>query len=127
FSISRYLFDNGEMPDPLFNSCPGCKTEWAFDYSGNIYSCTATVGKLGEELGTFYPDITRKDDIIDQWEERDVTSIPECKECSVQLACGGGCAAVAKNKTGNIISPDCRPITELLELGIAHYFKEEIK
>jgi uncharacterized protein len=53
FSVSKFLFEQGELPDPLFDACPGTKTEWAFDYTGKIYSCTATVGKEGEELGTF--------------------------------------------------------------------------
>ncbi len=125
FSISRFLFDNGELPDPLFDSCPGCKTEWAFDYTGSIYSCTATVGKKNEELGTFYPEKTLKEDIIEKWEDRDVTSIPECRDCSSQLLCGGGCAAVAKNNSGKILSPDCRPVKDLLSLGISYYFEKE--
>jgi len=123
YSVSKFLADNGELPEPLFDSCPACKTEWAFDYTGKIYSCTATVGKTDESLGTFYPSVTKKEDIITQWESRDVTSIPECKDCSVQLACGGGCGSVAGNKTGKICSPDCRPAKELMELGFSSYFK----
>ncbi len=123
YSLSKFLFEKGELPDPLFDSCPGCKTEWAFDYTGRIYSCTATVGKSGEVLGTFYPEVSRKDDIIAEWESRDVTSIPQCRECPVRLACGGGCASVAKNRTGKILSPDCRPVTELMGLGLPLYFK----
>ena len=125
FSISRFLFENGELPTPLFDACTGCKTEWAFDYTGHIFSCTATVGKPGESLGTFYPEVTRKNDIIERWEERDVTVIPECKDCSLQLACGGGCAAVAFNRTGDLHSSDCRPIKELLEMGLSLYFEQE--
>lgn len=124
YSISKFLSENGTMPDPLFDSCPACKTEWAFDCTGKIYSCTATVGKSDESLGTFYPEVILIQDIIRQWESRDVTTIPECKSCPVQLACGGGCGSVAKNKNGSICSPDCRPVKELLELGFAAYFKE---
>ncbi len=123
FSVSKFLFENGELPKPLFDSCPACKTEWAFDYTGNIYSCTATVGKRGEELGTYYPEVTKKDDIISTWQQRDVTVIPECSGCPGQLLCGGGCGAVAKNKTGNILSPDCRPVKPLLGMGLSLYFK----
>ena len=122
YSISKFISENGDLPDPLFDACPACKTEWAFDYTGQIYSCTATVGKADELLGTYYPEVNRKNDIIEQWEKRDVTAIRECRECPVQLACGGGCGSVAKNRTGNICSTDCRPVKELLELGFSAYF-----
>jgi uncharacterized protein len=126
FSISKFLFENGELPSPLYDSCPGTKTEWAFDYTGSIYSCTATVGKKAEALGTFYPTVSKREELIEQWQERDVTVIKECQSCNLRLACGGGCASVAFNKTGQIHSPDCRPITELLEMGISTYFKKEL-
>lgn len=124
FSISKFLFEHGEMPEPLFDSCPGCKTEWAFDFSGRIYSCTATVGKEGESLGMFYPSVTKKHDIIEQWEQRDVTTIAACEGCASQLACGGGCAAVAKNTNGTIGSPDCRPVRDLMGMGLSLYFNQ---
>lgn len=121
FSLSRFLWENGELPDPLFDACPGCKSEWAFDYTGRMYACTATVGKDGEELGTFHPAVTRNEGRIAEWEERDVTAIAECRDCGLQLACGGGCGAVAKNRTGRLLAPDCRPVRELLEMGISLY------
>lgn len=126
FSITKFLFENGELPSPLFDACPGTKTEWAFDYTGKIYSCTATVGKSGSSLGTFYPEVSLEKEKVNDWEERDVTTITECKTCNLQLACGGGCAAVAFNKTGRLHSPDCRPIKESIGLGISLYFNKEI-
>ena len=126
YSISKFLSENGSLPDPLFDACPACKTEWAFDYTGQIYSCTATVGKTDESLGTFFPEVSRRDDMIAAWENRDVTAIAECFTCSIQLACGGGCGSVAKNRTGNVCSTDCRPVKELLELGFSAYFDKEI-
>ncbi len=127
YSISKFLAENGSLPDPLFDACPACKTEWAFDYTGQIYSCTATVGKPGESLGTFYPDVSRRDELISEWENRDVTAIAECSACNMQLACGGGCGSVAKNRTGSVCSSDCRPVKELLELGFSAYFEQEQK
>jgi len=124
WSLSKFLSENGTLPDPLFDSCPACKTEWAFDYTGSIYSCTATVGKSDELLGTFYPHVTRKEELIEKWETRDVTSIPECRNCPVQLACGGGCGSVAKNKSGIVNAPDCRPVKELMELGFSVYLNQ---
>ena len=51
-------------------------------------------------------------------------TLPERKDCGVQLACGGGCGSVAKNKNGTVCSTDCRPVKELLELGFGAYFTE---
>lgn len=124
YSISKFLAENGALPDPLFDACPACKSEWAFDFTGHIFSCTATVGKEGESLGTFYPEVSRKAELIQAWENRDVTSIPECSACSMQLACGGGCGSVAKNRTGSVCSTDCRPVKELLGLGFSAYFEQ---
>ncbi len=126
YSISKFLLENGDMPEPLFDSCPGCKTEWAFDYTGRIYSCTATVGKEGEALGAFYPEKKLNENDIKIWKDRDVTTLEECRICSLQLLCGGGCAAAAKNRTGSIMNPDCRPVKELLEMGISLYFEKGV-
>jgi uncharacterized protein len=127
FSVARFLFEDGELPKPLFDSCPGTKTEWAFDATGKIYSCTATVGKTAEALGTFYPSVALSEEAVAEWEERDVTSIAACRTCELRLACGGGCASVAFNKTGNLQSPDCRPVKELLGMGISLYFNSELQ
>lgn len=126
FSIARFIFENGELPYPLFDSCSGTKTEWAFDYTGRVYSCTATVGNQGDELGTFYPDVNIYSEKVEEWEERDVLSIKECATCAVRLACGGGCAAISKNRTGKLHAPDCRPVQGLLELGMGLYSKVEV-
>ena len=121
FSIARFLFDRGELPAPLFDACPACKTEWAFDYAGRIYPCTANVGKPGESVGTFFPGRSVDEASVESWQERDVLGIGACRGCAVQLACGGGCGAVAKNRDGAIAAPDCRPVKELLSLGGALY------
>lgn len=121
FSVARYLSDKGKLPAPMFDACPGTKTEWAFDYTGHIYSCTATVGKAEESLGTFFPVVKLDREQAECWAERDVLAIPKCKSCELQLACGGGCGSVAKNQHGTVNAPDCRPIKELLTLGLGLY------
>lgn len=124
FSVAKFLFEQGELPAPLFDACTGTKTEWACDFTGNVYACTATVGKKGESLGTFYPEVSKDWTAVEEWQERDILSIPKCRTCNLSLICGGGCASMAKNYNGSLNSHDCRPVTELLELGIANYFNE---
>lgn len=126
FSISKFLSENGELPDALFDACPGCKSEWAFDYTGSIYSCTATVGKTDERLGTFFPEVTLENNKVRLWQQRDITQIDNCLTCNVNLICGGGCASVAKNQTGSLYGTDCRPVKELIGLGLATYLGNEV-
>lgn len=56
-----------------------------------------------------------------KWQSRDVLTISECKNCAVSLSCGGGCGVLAANHNGDILSPDCRPVKELVALGIEFY------
>lgn len=125
FHFVKSLHDKGELPAALFDACPGCKTEWAFDYQGNIYSCTATVGKSDETLGTFYPEVTKNEYEIEKWQDRDVLAIEECRTCNLSLVCGGGCGSVAKNKTGRLDTPDCRPIREVAQTGASLFFSTQ--
>lgn len=108
-----------------FDTCPACKTEWVFDLYGNIYGCTASCGREEYLLGTFWPEKRNNQKAVETWQKRDVKSIPKCRECNYDVICGGGCGVVAANRhSGNILSPDCRPIQELMETGVNHYIKE---
>ena len=121
----KYLVENGEMAFPTFDTCPACKSELVFDLYGDVYGCTASCGREKYKLGTVYPKIDIDEEKISQWTSRDITSIPECKDCSDALACGGGCGVVAAEKNGNIKSADCRPIIELWNLGV-NFYQEEL-
>jgi uncharacterized protein len=122
FHGMRGLYENGELPVPIFDGCPAGKKEWAFDFKGDIYGCTASVGVEKYKLGSFITgDIVNEEQIL-EWKKRDVFSIPECKTCAVSLSCGGGCGVLAANNSGGkILSPDCRPVKELVALGIDYY------
>lgn len=117
----RHLAQTGEFPVANFDGCPATKKEWAFGPDGGVYGCTATVGHAKHRLGTFAPDIARDNEAIERWRNRNVFSIPECQTCSVAPVCGGGCGAVAYQRTGTVASPDCRPVSQLFGLGARFY------
>ncbi len=121
FHFAKHLREQAALPPPLFDACPGAKTEWAFDFQGGIYSCTATVGKPDEQLGTFFPEVRLDEDAVFEWQDRDILAIPQCRECNVRLVCGGGCGSLAKNRTGTLHGPDCRPVAEVAALGVSLY------
>ena len=121
FHGMRHLAETGDFPAANFDGCPATKKEWAFGPDGGVYGCTATVGHAKHRLGTFAPTITRDEDAIARWHARNVFTIPECQTCVSAAVCGGGCGAVAFQRTGNVSSPDCRPVAPLLGLGARFY------
>ncbi|HEX2955109.1 MAG TPA: radical SAM protein, partial [Bacillota bacterium] len=126
FKGIRHLVDTGSMAMASFDTCPAAKTEWVFDLHGNIYGCTASCGREEYKLGSFFPEMSLHTQAIGQWQSRHVLNIPKCTDCSYKLVCGGGCGVIAANKTGEILTPDCRPIQALLELGV-NYYRQEIQ
>jgi len=127
FKGINHLVQTGELYLPSYDTCTACKTEWVFDLYGDIYGCTATTGQNEYKLGTYYPEFKLKADEVKEWQERSVLTIPECQTCEVSLICGGGCGAVAKSKHGKVLAPDCRPIKELLTLGLNYYSDDLLK
>jgi uncharacterized protein len=121
----RYLVDTGELYVPSFDTCPAAKTEWIFDLYGDIYGCTASCGREDFKLGTYWPEVTKNEAAIETWKNRDVTNIEKCRDCKYDIICGGGCGVVAANRhDGEILSPDCRPIQELYDIGLNFYYAE---
>jgi len=116
-----HLAETGELPAPNFDACPATKKEWAFAPDGGLYGCTATVGNPRYRLGSFHPEIVRDDEAIARWRERSVETIPACRACSLATVCRGGCGALAAEREGTPLAPDCRPVRELYGLGARHY------
>jgi len=125
FKGIRHIVDTGEMYLASFDTCPAAKTEWVFDLYGKIYGCTASCGREEYLLGTYWPEVNLNTKAISTWQNRDVRSIGACKDCKYDVICGGGCGIVAANRHGgDPLTPDCRPIQELLDIGVNHYRDE---
>lgn len=124
FKGIKHLVTTGEMYMASFDTCPAGKTEWVFDLHGDIYGCTASCGREEMKLGKFYPKVEIYQSELSEWQNRNVLNIPECVDCRHNVICGGGCGVVAKNKSGKVLSPDCRPIGEMIETGINFYIDE---
>jgi uncharacterized protein len=125
FKGIRHIVDTGEMYMASFDTCPACKTEWVFDLYGKIYGCTASCGRDEYLLGTFWPKEDIDTDQVNTWKSRNVKTIPKCRDCKYDVVCGGGCGVIAANHNdGNVLSPDCRPIQDLLDVGINHYIDD---
>ena len=125
FKGIRNIIDEERMYMASFDTCPAAKTEWVFDLYGDIYGCTAGCGRKEYRLGTFWPEVELDMDVINTWKSRDVKHIQKCNDCQYDVICGGGCGVIAANKNnGDILSPDCRPVKDLIDMGVNYYIKE---
>lgn len=123
FGVKK-MVDSGEMYVPSFDTCPAGKSEFVFDASGNIFGCTASCGREGYELGTYFPDLKFDELALKDWKTRNILNISECVDCSVGVVCGGGCGVIAKDRNGKVHSANCKPIKEVMDIGINYYRKE---
>jgi uncharacterized protein len=124
FGITKML-DSGEMFVPSFDTCPAGKSEFVFDNSGKIFGCTASCGRDNYELGTFYPELKFDEIALKEWQTRNILNIEQCRDCSVGIVCGGGCGVIAKDRNGKVHSPNCKPIKNVMDIGI-NFYKEKI-
>ncbi len=125
FKGIRHMVDTGELYMASFDTCPAAKTEWVFDLNGEIYGCTASCGRREYLLGTFYPTVTLDADAAAKWQKRSAKTIGKCQSCQYDVLCGGGCGVISANQnSGDPLTPDCRPIQELLEIGVNHYIDD---
>jgi uncharacterized protein len=106
---------------PNFDSCPAAKSEFVFDGSGKIYGCTASCGRDGYEIGEYFPEVRFYPEKIGDWKKRNILEITECRDCPVGVVCGGGCGVVSNEKNGKILSPNCKPVKEIMDLGILYH------
>lgn len=88
--LSRTIQEGTELkPRPFY--CSALYQAYAFDPFGDIYSCPRGVGDQRFCIGQFTPEL-QFNEHYEEWINRDVLSIPACRNCNLALVCGGGCA-----------------------------------
>lgn len=103
FTFYHYMIDLDAGPC-IVKRVSGCGvgTEYlAVTPSGELYPCHQFVGDEKFLLGNIWDGITNKQ-VLEQFENCNVYSHKECKDCFAKLYCSGGCAANAYHTTGSV-------------------------
>lgn len=73
-------------------ACKAQTGEYVLDPLGNIYPCWETVGKKEHIKGIYTKNrITWNKQVLEKWQDIDVSQKEPCKYCKYALFCGGGC------------------------------------
>ncbi len=103
FNFYHYNIDltGGPCISKRISGC-GVGTEYvAITPNGEIYPCHQFVGDEKYLMGTLDGGIVN-DKVCDEFENCNVYSHKECKDCFAKLYCSGGCAANAYHTTGSV-------------------------
>lgn len=103
FTFYHYMIDLDSGPC-IVKRVSGCGvgTEYlAVTPNGELYPCHQFVGDEKFLLGNIWDGITNRV-VLEQFENCNVYSHKECKDCFAKLYCSGGCAANAYHTTGSV-------------------------
>lgn len=103
FTFYHYMIDldSGPCIVKRISGC-GVGTEYlAVTPDGELYPCHQFVGDEKFRLGDIWQGIVNKD-VLKQFEQCNVYSHKECRDCFAKLYCSGGCAANAYHTTGSV-------------------------
>lgn len=113
------IFEEQQDPTPGFRAtfCGAQTTMYVFDAFGDIYSCWEHTGDPEIRVGHIAADgeLELSEGYLDLWQSRNVSTNPVCRRCRYAFYCGGGCASMAYQQTGELHRNFCD--------GFSHRFR----
>lgn len=79
--LLEHLFA-GEPFKPRFWACGAHTSVLVYDPLGDIYPCYEAVGEEVHKIGEYMP-VLQFNEQFNQWRNRTVFTIPECRECNL--------------------------------------------
>lgn len=104
YPLIRNLMTAKDNFVPKYCTCDSEESMYIYDAYGDMYSCPVALGNKNATIGTYYPVYTlKKESMLN----RNIESVPECRECINKFICGGGCANKVVEDGKTILRPNC--------------------
>lgn len=124
-----HILEYGSLPFPKIKYClatKGIGNQVSLDLFGNIFGCCCMncCETENSNLGRFHPALELNENVLASWTNRSILTLPQCKECSLALVCGGGCTRLVlrhgKNLKSDVV---CPPMVNMnsLQLLVNYY------
>ncbi len=125
----NYMLKNNGFAPMRSGFCGANTGMYTVDPFGDIYACwdvlqeeDCKIGKVDIEKGEFV-----LNDIHDEWKDRTVDRIDDCKKCKYMLFCGGGCSAQARvmnNDMNKVFCDDYSLLFDEVAVDVCEKFLE---
>lgn len=128
---ARSIFAGTRAATPMFRSsfCGAHSTMYVIDAFADIYACWERTGdpklRIGhiEESG----DVMMDRAVLERWRGRNIASNPVCRRCRYATSCGGGCAAVAEDTSGDAYTNHCDGFGKRFRASVAKAYADHIR
>lgn len=127
---ARSIFSGTRTAAPMFRSsfCGAHSTMYVIDAFADIYACWERTGdpklRIGyiEESGAVMMDRF----VLERWRGRNIVSNPVCRRCRYATSCGGGCAAVAEDTSGDAYTNHCDGFGKRFRASVAKAYADHL-
>ncbi len=127
----RQIFDNRHDPLPRFRTsfCGAHSTMYIFDAFGDIYACWERTGEPEIRIGYIADDgeVLMNAGLTQMWRQRTVASNPICAKCSYAFYCGGGCAILALETSGDMYSNFCDGYAKRFKAAVVEAYSNHLE
>ncbi len=119
-----------KKPLPPFKAsfCQAHKKMYVFDPFADIYACWEKTGDQKIRIGqiTENNEVVLNEELNQTWRNRTVISNPTCRKCPYAFYCGGGCAVLAMNHSGNFHSNYCDGFANRFRANVAQGYEDYV-
>ena len=119
--IANALHTNSGL-HPIIKACDESGQTRYYDPKGNIYNCILAVGQEKKSIGKYYPVVSMKNR---SFLTRDISTIKECRDCTLALFCGGGCPN-GLDASMDVYTPNCSEIRNTIIHLIPNLLREKM-
>ena len=126
---ARHVFDGQASGGYAYREsfCGAQTSMFIFDPFGDVYACWEKTGEASIRIGRIESGaVVLNAPMNDLWRTRTIASNPVCRQCRYSFHCGGGCAVLAYDRSGNYHSNFCDGFAKRLRSNIADAYLEHL-
>lgn len=125
---ARQVFGKQGNGRPMFRTafCGAHSSMYVIDSFADIYACWERTGDPAQRIGhiTTEGQVMMKRSLLERWRGRSVISNSTCRKCRYATSCGGGCAVLAEEASGDAYTNHCDGFAKRFRSSVAEAFQE---
>lgn len=120
---------DGSMAQFRTSFCGAHTTMYVIDAFADIYACWERTGDPSLRIGHIDPggSVWMHRKIWEHWRARTIVSNPVCRKCRYATACGGGCAALAEEASGDAYRNHCDGFANRFRASVAEAYLAHLR